>query len=191
MMLGDDSLPSTFQVALRARIGWLCHLIRIAALANALWILASIAWYWSDSAAILQAYSRLLKADVSGVSTVQYAIALAGNLGFWSLQAAVSYCIWRQFGTYLQGRIFTVAAATWMHRVGVAGLGALLFGLVWRHLIIIILAFHVPLPMSTLLAGPWAGTFDLLQAVFCLTVIGLAQIYNAAAEMVDDHAQII
>jgi hypothetical protein len=179
------------QAALRARIGWLCHLIRIAAVVWALWILATIAWYWSDSAAIVKGFGGFLKVDLSGVSNVQYALAVAGKLGSWALQAAVSYCIWRQFGTYLQGRIFTIDAAMWMRRVGIAGLAALLFSLVWRHLIIVILAFHVHLPARTFLSGPWAGPFDLLQALFCLAVIGFAQIYNAAADMVDDHARIV
>ncbi len=124
------------QAALRARIGWLCDLIRIAAVVWALWILATIAWYWSDSAAIVKGFGSFLEMDLSGVSNVQYALAVAGKLGSWALQAAVSYCIWRQFGTYLQGRIF-------------------------------------------------------LQALFCLAVIGFAQIYNAAADMADDHARIV
>jgi hypothetical protein len=177
--------------ALRAQIGWLCHLIRAAAAARAIWLLVVLAWYWSDSAAIVQGFGRFLKVDLSGISTAQYALAVAGNLAAWALQAAISFCIWCQFGTYLRGRIFTADAALWMRRVGIAGLAALLFGLVWRHLIVVVMAFHLHLPLRTLLAAPWAGPFDVLQALFCFAVIALAWIYEAAAQMADENAQIV
>jgi hypothetical protein len=177
--------------ALRARIGWLCHLIRAAAAAYAMWLLAVLAWYWSDYAAIVQGFGRFLKVDLSGISSAQYAMAVLGNLAGWALQAAISYCIWCQFGTYLRGRIFTADAALWMRRLGIAGLAALLFGLVWRHLIIVVMTFHLHLPLRTLDATPWAGPFDVLRALFCFTVIGLAWIYEAAAEMADENAQIV
>jgi hypothetical protein len=177
--------------ALHARIGWLCHLIRAAAAARAMWLLAVLAWYWSDSAAIARGFGTFLKVDLSGISTAQYALAVAGNLAGWALQAAISYCVWCQFGAYLRGRIFTADAALWMRRVGIAGLAALLFGLVWRQLIIVVMAFHLHLPLRTLLAAPWAGPFDVLQALFCFTVIGLAWIYEAAAQMADENAKIV
>jgi hypothetical protein len=177
--------------ALHARIGWLCHLIRAAAAARAMWQLALLGWYWRDSAAIAHAYGAFLKVDLSGISTAQYALAVAGNLAYWALQAAISYCIWCQFGTYLRGRIFTTDAALWMRRVGIAGLAALLFSLVWRHLIIVIMAFHLHLPLHTLFTGAWAGPFDVLQALFCFAVIVVAWIYEAAAKMADENAQIV
>jgi hypothetical protein len=177
--------------ALRAQIGWLCHLIRAAAAAYTIWQLAILAWYWSDSAAIVRGFGRFLKVDLSGISTAQYALAVAGNLVGWALQAAICYCIWCQFGTYLQGRIFTADAALWMRRVGIAGLVALLFGMVWRHLIILVMTFHLHLPLRTLGATPWAGPFAVLQALFWFAVIGLAWIYEAAARMANENAQFV
>jgi hypothetical protein len=175
--------------ALRARIGWLCHLIRVAAAAYAMWQLVVLTWYWSHSARIVQGFGKFLKVDLSGISTAQYALAVAGNLAGWVLYAVISYCIWRQFGTYLRGRIFTADAALWMRRVGIAGLAALLFSLVWRHLIFVVMTFHLHLPLRTLLVTPWAGPFDVLQALFWCAVIGLAWIYEAAARMADENAQ--
>lgn len=187
----SSSSQSVPFAALRARIGWLCHLIRTAAAAYAMWLLAVLAWYWSDSATMVQRFGTFLKVDLSGISTTQYALAVAGNLAGWALQAAISYCIWCQFGTYLQGRIFTADAALWMRRVGIAGLAALLFELVWRHLIIVVMAFHLHLPPHALGAWPWAGPFDVLRALFCFAVIGVAWIYEAAAQMADENAQIV
>ena len=175
-----------------ARIGWLCHLIRAAAAAQAIWTLALIAWWWSDSTAIMKAYGTFLKLDVSAASSSQYAVAVAINLCGWALYAAISYCIWRQFGTYLQGRVFTVDAAIWMRRVGMTGCAALIFSLLARHLIVVVLAFHLHAPLGALLAvPPWAGPFDALQALFFLAVIALAQIHYAAAELAEDHAKIV
>jgi Protein of unknown function (DUF2975) len=174
------------------RIGWLCHLIRTAAAALAVWTLALIAWWWSDAAAIEKAYGTFLKLDLSGASSVQYAVAVAITVSGWALYAAISYCIWRQFGTYLQGRVFTVDAAIWMRRVGMTGCAALIFSLLARHLVVIVLAFHLYAPFGALVSVPrWAGPFDALQALFSLAVIGLAQIHYAAAELADDHDKIV
>ena len=174
------------------RIGWLCHLIRAAAAALAIWTLAQIAWSWSDAAAIKKAYGAFLKLEVGGASSLQYAIAVAIALCSWALYAAISFCIWRQFGMYLQGRIFTVDAAIWMRRVGMAGSAALIFSLLARPLLAIVLAFHLHVPIGALLSGRyWAGPFDALQALFFLAVIGLAQIHHAAAELAEDHARIV
>jgi hypothetical protein len=174
------------------RIGWLCHLIRVAAAAQAAWTLALIAWWWSNSGAIEKAYGTFLKTDLSGASTLQYALALAITVCGWALYAAISYCVWRQFGMYLQRRVFTVDAAIWMRRVGMTGLVALIFSLIARPLVVIVLALHLHAPFGVLVSLPrWAGPFDALQALFSLAVIALAQIHYAAAELADDHAKIV
>lgn len=174
------------------RIGWLCHLIRIAAAAQAVWALALMVWWWSDPAAIEKAYGTFLKTDLSGASSLQYAVALAITVCNWALYAAISYCVWRQFGTYLQGRVFTVDAAIWMRRVGMTGCVSLIFGLLSGPLVVIALAFHLRAPFGALLSVPhWVGPFNALQALFFLAVIGLAQIQYAAAELADDHAKIV
>ena len=191
--LGTRTMPETPPPAGQPlRIGWLCHLIRAASAAQAAWTLALTAWWWSDAAAIEKAYGTFLKVDVSGASSLQYGIAVTINLCSWALYAAISFCIWRQFGAYLQGRVFTVDAAIWMRRVGTTGCAALIFSLLARHLVVIVLAFHLHAPFGALLSVPrWAGTFDALQALFFLAVIGLAQIHYAAAELAEDHAKIV
>src|SRR5215471_7332840 len=116
--LGTRTMPETPPPAGQPlRIGWLCHLIRAASAAQAAWTLALTAWWWSDAAAIEKAYGTFLKVDVSGASSLQYGIAVAINLCSWALYAAISFCIWRQFGAYLQGRVFTVDAAIRMRRI--------------------------------------------------------------------------
>ena len=56
---GDPSLGfASRQSDLRARIGWICHALRIAAVLWITWNLALVIFYWSDKAQILQNYTR-------------------------------------------------------------------------------------------------------------------------------------
>jgi hypothetical protein len=191
-----DTVPA-LQSLLRARIGWLCHSIRIAAVLWAGWILVSIVWGWYQSgpdtaAKIAEGLGHFLNADLTGLSNAQVTATFVGALGLWLFDAAIVYCIWRLFGSYLQGRIFTVDAAVWMRRLGIIGFAALLAELVWRRLVLFILTAHAHVPAATLLlAGQPLIPFDLLRVLFCLLVVMLGQIFKTAAEMADDHARIV
>jgi DUF2975 family protein len=194
--VGFDTVPA-LQSLLRARISWLCHLIRITALLWAGWILVSIVWgwYWNgpDTAAkVAENLGRFLNADLTGLSNAQVMATFVGALGLWLFDAAIVYCIWRLFGTYLRGRIFTVDAAIWLRRLGITGLAALLTEVVWRRLVLIILTGHAHVPAATLLlSGQLLIPFDLLRVLFCLFVVMLGQIFKTAAEMADDQARIV
>ena len=182
------------QAALRGRIGWLCQLIRIAAPGWPTWNLALLLWnwHWRDLAKITENLGRALNADLQGLSYTQLDFAFALALGLVAFQAAVSYCIWRLFGAFLQGRIFTVDAAIWMRRIGITELVAVLVSVVARRVTVFILTSHAHLPATTVLSfGQPVVPFDLVQVMFCLFVIGLAQIFKTAAEMADDHARIV
>jgi hypothetical protein len=189
-----DPVPAS-QSRLRARISWLCHLIRIAALLWAGWILVSIVWGWYrglDAPMIAGNLGRFLNADLSGLSNAQVKATFVGALGLWLFDAAIVYCIWRLFGTYLRGRIFTVDAAIWLRRLGITGLAALLAEIVWRRLVLIILTIHAHVPVATLLLSSRPLIpFDLLRLLFSLLVVMLGQIFKTAAEMADDHARIV
>src|SRR5215470_19529626 len=103
------------QSALRARIGWVCHLIRIAAVLWSAWVLLIMIanWYMSDYAKLMEGLGRALTSDLSGFSNAQLDVYFAGWLFLWPSSAAITYCIWRLSGTFLQERIFTVDAAVW------------------------------------------------------------------------------
>jgi hypothetical protein len=191
-----DTVPAS-QSLLRARISWLCHLIRGAALLWAGWILVSIVWSWYRSGPdiavkIAEGLGRFLNVDLSGLSNAQVMATFVGALGLWLFDAAIVYCIWRLFGTYLQGRIFTVDAAIWLRRLGFTGLAALLAEIVWRRLVLFILTGHAHVPAATLLlSSQLLIPFDLLRLLFSLLVVMLGQIFKTAAEMADDHARIV
>ncbi|MGY3450627.1 DUF2975 domain-containing protein [Bradyrhizobium sp. USDA 4353] len=187
-----DDNPAAQRV-LRSRIRWLCRSIQLAAVAWSLWVPVSFLWRWLpvDPAGLVGPLGYALKTDMTGLSATQVEWFLALTLVVWIPDLAVGYCIWRLFGTYLQGRIFTIDAALWMRRVGFSGLAAVAADMTIRKLGLLVLTSHVQLPLSTLLTFQTVLPADLLRMLFSLFVIALALIFKAAAELADDHAKII
>ena len=177
--------------ALRARVGRLCHLIRAVSVAWAAWVLVAILWMWRDLANVTDTLGHYLNTDLSGTTTEQYAWAFSVHVGAWLPDVAVAYCLWRLFGTYLAGRIFTADAAQWMQRVGIAGVAAVLVGLAGRRLDWLILTSGAHLSLETRLITQLVTPTDLLKLLFCLFVIAVAPVFKAAAEMADDYSRIV
>jgi hypothetical protein len=173
---------------LRSRIAWICQGLRIAAVLWLVWILAMVFVVWSDKAAVLEAYTRYLSLDLAGVSDARYAAAVALVLFDSVFVAAVVFCIWGLFSTYLAGRVFTTDAALWLRRIGVAGIVAAIGDVLIRTAVVSTLAGHFVL-------GAPHGFFllpqDLLHLIFSVFILAFAHIFKAAAEMADDHAQIV
>jgi hypothetical protein len=123
------------------------------------------------------------------VSDVRYASALVAALLF-TLVAGVPVviCIWRLAGTYLSGRVFSVDAALWLRRTGIAGLAAIVVSILVRALVASIIAGQ---PVLIPPRGSFVLPQDLLHLIFSIFVLALAHIFKAAAEMAEDHAQIV
>jgi branched-subunit amino acid transport protein len=183
-----DPLPHT---ALRARIAWLCHLARAAAVGWAAWTLIVVVWVWSDPAKIVSNVGHCLNADLGAMTPSQFALASGVSIAAWIAEAAVAYCIWRLFGAYLSSRIFTADAAAWMQRIGVAGLIAVLVSIVGRRIDWLILTSHVELPLSTRLFTQFIVPSDLLQVLFCLFVLAVGHVFRSAVQIADDNASIV
>jgi len=173
---------------LRGRIAWICHGLRIAAVVWVGWILVMVAIFWSDKAAVLEGYQRLLSMDLSGVSDTRYAFAVAIVVIDWMFAAVVAGCLWRLFGTYLSGRVFTVDAVTWLRRCGIAGVAAVLFDIFARLATVSIFTGQL---MFASRRGLLILPMDLLHLIFAVFVLALAHIFIAAAQMAEDHAQIV
>ena len=174
---------------LRHRIGWICHTLRITAVLWITWELAFLIFYWSDKPQLLQNYQRLFSADLGDVSAARYAAAFAAVMVSVAAGAVVAVCIWRLAGTYLAGHVFTVDAAVWLRRTGLAGISAVIISVVMRVVIASILVGQfVPIsPRGYYYLLPQ----DLLHAIFAVFVFALAHIFKAAAEMAEDQAEII
>jgi hypothetical protein len=187
---GDPGLGfASGQTDLRARIGWICHALRIAAVLWITWELAFIIFNWSDKARLLQNYQRLFSVDLGDVSAARYAAAFAAIMVSLAVGAVVVVCIWRLAGTYLAGHVFTVDAALWLRRTGLAGISAVIVSVLMRIVIASILVGQfVPIsPRGYYYLLPQ----DLLHAIFAVFVFALAHIFKAAAEMAEDQAQIV
>jgi hypothetical protein len=201
----DDAMPATLRrtafslptagllphAALRARIAWLCHFARAAALGWAAWMLINVAWIWSDPAKTAGMVGRYLNADLGSVTSAQVAWGFGVHVAAWIPCAAVAYCIWRLFGAYLDGRIFTADAAAWIERIGIAGLTTVAVGIVARRIDWLILTSHAHLPLSTRLFTQFVVPSDLLGVLFSLFVLAIGHVFTTAVEIADDNASIV
>jgi hypothetical protein len=177
--------------ALRARIAWLCHLARAAGAAWAVWILIAAVWTWSDPAKIASTVGHYLNTELGVISPLEFIWAFGISVAVWISDAAVAYCIWRLFGTYLDGRIFTADAAAWIQRTGVAGLIAEVASIVGRRIEWLIVTNHSELPLSTRLFTQFVVPVDLLQLLFCLFLLAIGHIFKTAVQIANDHAGIV
>jgi hypothetical protein len=174
---------------LRSRIAWICHALRIAAVVWIGWGLALLVIIWGDRARVTEAWGQLFAVDLSGISDARYAVAFAVAVVDLAVAAVVAVCLWRLAATYLAGRVFTVDAALWLRRTGIAGFTAITVDVLARIAVASILTAQF-VPTSA------RGFFylmpqDILHLIFAAFVFALAYIFKAAAEMADDHAQIV
>src|SRR5215831_21319370 len=93
-LAGRRLASASCQRDLRARIGWICHALRIAAVLWITWNLAFTIFNWSDKAWLLQNYQRLFSVDLD-VSAARYAAAFAAIMVSLAVGAVVVVCIWR------------------------------------------------------------------------------------------------
>ena len=188
--LADPRLASaSYRRDLRARIGWICHALRIAAILWITWLLGFVVYYWSDKAQMLKNYERIFSVDLGDVSAARYAAAFAAVMVSLAVGAIVVVCIWRLATTYLAGRVFTVDAALWLRRTGFAAISATIVDVLMRVVAASILVGQfVPIsPRGYYYLLPQ----DLLHMIFAVFVFALAYIFKAAAEMAEDQAQIV
>jgi hypothetical protein len=171
------------------RIRWICHALRIAAVLWITWSLTFVIYYWSDKAQVLRNYGQLFSADLSNVSAARYTAAFSAVMVGLAVAAVVVVCIWRLAGTYLEGRIFTVDAALWLRRTGLAGISAVIVSVFMRIVTAsILVGWFVPIsPRGYYYLLPQ----DLLHMIFAVFVFALAHIFKAAAEMAQEQAQIV
>jgi hypothetical protein len=189
----DETLPASaassgVQAILRKKIGWLCQIIRGMAVVWALWILYFVVTFWGNREKAAGAYSKLAHFDPATLPDLNYYAAFGIMLLDWCLVAAVAFTLWRLFSLYLSGVIFSVEAALGLRRLALVGGFTLAFDIVKRPVIFqLMTAGHD--------TGDRHGWFfqpaDLLDAIFVTFLFSLAYIFKTAAELADEHAQIV
>jgi len=173
---------------LRAKIGRICHAIRVATAVWLTWILVRLITNWWDRASLEQNFFRYLDADISGLSQFRYGLAFVLTLLAWLCAAALGYYIWRLFGGYLEGRIFTVDAALRMRAAAIAGFVATFADVVHRPLYYLTLMGHLPGKVGL---AAYVQPNDLLHLLLACFILALATIFKTAAEIAEDHSQIV
>ena len=185
----QGTMSPSYVEALRRRIGWICQIVRFASMLYAGWVLFLIAQFWLDGDRVRRAHSYLTKMQLTEPQAWQRAIGFSLQFVDWLCVVAAIYAVWRLMGTYLEGRIFTPEAADWLRRVGLFGLGAMALDIALRPVVTAISSLHMPEGMRFVAIHFQPN--DLLNTLFLLAFIALAHIFKSAAELADDHAQII
>lgn len=181
-----DSTPRL--AGLHARIGWLCQLLRVAAIAYAVWTLATIIYFWSDQALVVEQFGRL-GVDASDVGPLQRLAAFAVSFVIWQFLAAACYSGWRLFSSYLSGSVFTADAAIWLRRLALFGLVAALVDIAARPLISLILTAHKP--AGAHVVSVYFRTEDLSTVLLLATLLALAHIQKTATDIADENEQFV
>ena len=186
----STDLPSPPKVqALQKRIGWLCHLGRLLAVAYAVWELWLVVRFWLDSGKAGRRFAMVAGIEPVDVSS---GARLAGfGLSFitWLIVAACCLAAWKLFSSYLHGRIFTADAAALLRLTALLGIGAVLIDIVFRPLMVWLIAGVVPAYAKA--SYYYFSPHDLALLIFLVGLFAIAHIFKVAAELADENAEIL
>ncbi len=186
----SDALPADDPrlVVLRTRIAWLCHAMRVTAVAWFFWKLTILAWIASDPATQIGRVARKYEVDPATISHFSF----WSGIGVFAFGAVLSgplvYFVWRLTRAFLDGRIFTVELAVLLRNVGMAGFVATAAGMLATPLATALLSTAV---FDKLPLYEWLGPDDLLYFFIAAFVFALGAILKTAAEIAEDHRQIV
>lgn len=175
--------------ALRARIGWLCQILRLTAAAYALWVFALLALHWSDGSDIARAYGHWLRTDLHEIPAVQRVGGFLIQMVPWGLTVGACVNLWLLFSGFLAGRVFTVDAALTLRRLSLFGLAAVAIDMASRPILSMLMTIHLP-PGSRHI-GLFFQPNDLLNLMFLGGLLALGQVFKTAAEIAEDNAGIV
>ena len=175
--------------SLRRGIVPLCHLIRWAMVAWIGWELVNILRTWGSRENIALGFGRYLKLDLHALPTADYIVSFALVLIDWSVAALVAVFVWKLFGGFLDGQIFSAASMRQMLWLGWAGVAAVATDLVIRPLVAVTMSMHLPTGGRGL--GLSVQPQDLLHLLMGLVVVALAFVFKTGVEISDDHRQIV
>jgi len=183
-------IPATAaERALRARIGGICRSLRLAALAYPVWELALIAWHWSDRDGVLRTYAAVLKVPIADIALWQRGMAVAFHLAAWLLVARACLEVYRLFGGFLVGEVFSLEAAARLRRTAIFGLAAVVAGILIRPVLTILVTLGNPPGQRAV--GILFSPQDLLNVMFLVGFLALAQVTRAAAELAAENAEFV
>ncbi|WP_407050463.1 DUF2975 domain-containing protein [Methyloraptor flagellatus] len=175
--------------ALRARIGWLCHTLRIATPLYAAWVFVQIVQHWSDTDHLRRFYGGMLGITIVDIAPWQQLSGFAVHFLVWLPLAATALAVWRLFTGFLEGRVFTPDAAATLRCVAVWGMGAELADLLSRPALSA-LATLGNAPHGRALAVFFSPQ-DLLNVIFLAGFLALAHVFKVAADIADENSSFV
>jgi Protein of unknown function (DUF2975) len=188
MSLAPASINQAGDNELRRRVAPLCHAIRLSALVWIVWASAVTLSVFASPTRVAEHYGHFLKVDLTTLPTWGYVTALAIILVDLAIAWLIVMFVWRLFGHYLRGEIFSPAAVNEIWCGGWTGVAACVADIVARPLVAYALTRHLS-------DGPhyrfWTDPNDLLHLWLALFIVALAHIFKAGVEIADDNRQIV
>lgn len=190
----DASSPSEIigdsrHAALRRRIALVCHAVRWLTVGYLLFVAWGLYDHWSNADRVQRAFKNFYKVDISGIAPWQWRAAEAVSALDWLVLAILCWHVWRLFGRYLAGDIFSADSATLLRRIGVLGLATVAFDFAMRPVTVMLMTAHVS--DSGGARHAFVRTEDVLYVVISLVFVALGMIYRSAAELAEENAQIV
>jgi hypothetical protein len=188
MSLAPASVGQAGNNELRRRVAPFCHAIRLSALGWIAWASAVTLSVFATPTRVAEHYGHFLKVHLTTLPTSGYVTALAIVLTDLAIAWLIVVFVWRLFGHYLRGNIFSAAAVQEMWYGGWTGVAAVLADIVARPLVAYALTRHLSdAPRHHF----WTSPNDLLHLVLALFIVALAHIFKAGVEIADDNRQIV
>lgn len=188
LFIAPTPLQDAEIASLRARVGWLCHLARFAAVAWAFWAVLVFLRTRLPAEEYITQVAAAVDIDLALISHDGYWMAFALGLVDHGFVVAFAVAVWRLMGGYLRGDIFSAAAADRLRAVALFGFAAIaasiFLGIVSAALLTTAIFAKAPL-------WSWVGPTHLFYAVCCAFFLALSAIFKAAAEIADEYAQIV
>ena len=185
----SERIEDSRHAALRRRIALVCHAVRWLTVGYLLFVAWGLYDHWSNADRVQRVFKGFYKVDISGAAPWQWRAGEAVSVLDWLVLAVLCWHVWRLFGRYLQGDIFSVGSAALLRRIGALGLVTVAFDFAMRPVTVMLMTAHVA---DT---GParhaFVRTEDVLYVVISLVFVALGMIYRSAAELAEENAQIV
>jgi hypothetical protein len=188
MSLAPASTVQAGNDELRRRVAPLCHAIRLSSLAWIIWASVGTLSVFGSQARVAEHFGRVLNVDLTNLPTSGYAMALTIILVDLAIAWLIVVFIWRLFGHYLRGEIFSLAAVQDLGRAGWTGVAAVVADIVARPLIAYALTQHLG---ESQRHHFWTNPNDLLHLLLALFIVALAHIFRVGVAIVDENRQIV
>lgn len=188
-MSPEFALPAERLAPLRHQIGWLCHAIRVMALAYPTWVIWTVVDLWLDKAEVARRYGAWLKADLSGMADWQRVAGFSLHAIICVFVAAACWSTWQLASGFLKGRIFTLDATIWLRRIGTFGIIAEICDILFRPVMSVVVSAHMPQGQRHI--GIALNQNDLAFLMFLTALVALAHVFKKAAEIAAENEEII